>query len=209
MEAQYISINPDNPQDRYLDEAVACLRNGGVIIYPTDTVYGIGCDIFNQKALQRVYQIKGIKPNKINLSFICYDLSDISQYAKQLDNTTFKLMKKALPGPFTFILDASSKVPKILQAKKKQVGIRVPDHNIPRELVRRLGNPIITSSIKDEDQLVEYTTDPSLIYDNFLHRVDMVIDGGFGKNIASTVVNCTNGGVEVIREGAGDISMYI
>ena len=209
MAAPYLSINPENPQERYLEQAVECLRDGGVIIYPTDTVYGIGCDIFNQKALQRLCQIKGIKPNKINLSFICYDLSDISQYAKQLDNATFKMMKKALPGPFTFILPASSKVPRILQAKKKQVGIRVPDHNIPRELVRRLGNPIITSSIKDEDQVLEYTTDPSLVYDNFKNLVDMVIDGGFGGNIASTVVNCSSGGFEVLREGAGDVDAYL
>ncbi len=209
MTATFLSINPENPQERLLEQAVDCLRDGGVIIYPTDTVYGIGCDIFNQKALSRLYQIKGVKPNKINLSFICYDLSDISQYAKQLDNTTFKLMKKALPGPYTFILPASSKVPKILQAKKKQVGIRVPEHNIPRELVRRLGNPIITSSIKDDDQLVEYTTDPSLIYDNLKHLVDMIIDGGFGGNTASTVIDCTSGEVEVLREGAGDIEEFL
>lgn len=209
MSAVFIKINSDNPQERMMKQVIECLKDGGVIIYPTDTIYGLGCDIFNQKALQRVCQIKGIKPNKINLSFICYDLSDISQYARQLDNRTFKVMKKALPGPFTFILEASSKVPKILQAKKKHVGIRVPDHNIPREIVRLLGNPIITSSVKDDDQVVEYTTDPSLIYDNYQNQVDMVIDGGFGGNIPSTVVDCTNNEIEVLREGVGDISQYL
>jgi tRNA threonylcarbamoyl adenosine modification protein (Sua5/YciO/YrdC/YwlC family) len=209
MAALYLSINPDNPQERLLAQVVECLAQGGVVIYPTDTIYGIGCDITNQKAVQRLCQIKGIKPNKINLSFICYDLSDISQYARQLDNATFKLMKKTLPGPFTFILEASSKVPKLLQAKKKQVGIRVPDHNIPREIVRLLGNPIITSSIKDEDQLVEYTTDPSLIYDNFKNLVDIVVDGGMGGNLPSTVIDCTQGLPEVVREGAGSLEAYL
>ena len=178
--AVYLRINPDNPQERYMKQVVECLADGGLIIYPTDTIYGLGCDLYNNKAVQRLCRLKGIKPNKMNLSFICYDLSDISLYAKQLDNRVFKLMKKALPGPFTFILESSSKVPKILNVKKKQVGIRIPDHNIPRELVRMLGNPIITSSIKDDDEIIEYTTDPSLIHDNLENEVDLVIDGGFG-----------------------------
>lgn len=207
--AEFLNINPDNPEERKLNQVVKCLANGGVIIYPTDTVYGIGCDLNNQRAVQRLCQLKGIKPNKMNLSFICYDLSDISLYAKQMDNTVFKLMKKTLPGPYTYILESSSKVPKILNVKKKQVGIRVPDHNIPRQIVRLLGNPIISSSIKDEDDVVEYTTDPSLIYDKYKKLVDMVIDGGYGGNIASTVVDCTKNPVELIREGAGAIHQYL
>lgn len=207
--AIYLDINPDNPDKRKMKQVIECLRDGGLIIYPTDTVYGIGCDLYNQKAVQRICQLKGIKPNKMNLSFICYDLSDISAYAKQLDNTVFKLMKKTLPGPYTYILESSSKVPKILNIKKKQVGIRVPDHNIPRQIVSMLGNPIINASIKDEDDVIEYTTDPSLIYDNYEKLVDVVIDGGYGGNSPSTVVNCTVSPFEVIREGAGDIQQYL
>ncbi|MGB0525971.1 MAG: L-threonylcarbamoyladenylate synthase [Flammeovirgaceae bacterium] len=207
--ATFLSINPDNPEERKLRQVVDVLAKGGLIIYPTDTVYGIGCDLTNQRAVQRLCQLKGIKPNKMNLSFICYDLSDISSYAKQLDNSVFKLMKKTLPGPYTYILESSNKVPKILNVKKKQVGIRVPDHNIPRLIVQMLGNPIISSSIKDDDNVIEYTTDPSLIYDNYHKLVDIVIDGGYGGNIPSTVVNCTNSAFEVVREGAGDIHQYI
>lgn len=207
--ATFLSINPDNPAERKLRQVVDCLAKGGLIIYPTDTIYGIGCDLYNQKAVQRLCQLKGIKPNKMNLSFICYDLSDISAYAKQVDNTVFKLMKKTLPGPYTYILESSSKVPKILNTKKKQVGIRVPDHNIPRQIVRLLNNPIINSSIKDDDDVIEYSTDPSLIYDKYHKLVDIVIDGGYGGNIPSTVVNCTNSTLEVVREGAGDIYQHI
>ena len=207
--AIFLSINPDNPEERKLNEVITCLKDGGLIIYPTDTIYGIGCDLNNQKAVQRLCQLKGIKPNKMRLSFICSDLSDLSHYAKQVDNVVFKLMKKTLPGPYTFILESSSKVPKILNIKKKQVGIRVPDHNIPRKIVEMLGNPIINSSIKDEDDIIEYTTDPSLIYDNYEKQVDLVIDGGFGGNKPSTVIDCTSPTFEVIREGAGDIYQYL
>jgi tRNA threonylcarbamoyl adenosine modification protein (Sua5/YciO/YrdC/YwlC family) len=209
MSATFLEINPENPQERKIQEVVKCLEQGGIIIYPTDTIYGIGCDIFNAKALQRLCQIKGVKANKMNFSFICYDLSDISQYAKQLDNTTFKIMKKALPGPFTFILEASGKVPKMLNANKKQVGIRVPNHEIPREIVKMLGRPIVSSSIKDDDQIVTYTTDPSLIYDNFKNLVDIVIDGGMGNNVPSTIVDCSKNDFEIVRQGAGDLSLYI
>jgi len=207
--AVYLNINSDNPDQRKMKQVIECLADGGLIVYPTDTIYGIGCDLYNQKAVQRLCQLKGIKPNKMNLSFICYDLSDISLYAKQMDNAVFKLMKKTLPGPYTFILESSTKVPKILNVKKKQVGIRVPDHQIPRQIVQQFGNPIINASIKDEDDVIAYTTDPSLIYDNYEKQVDIVIDGGYGGNTPSTVIDCTSTPFSVIREGAGDIYQYI
>ena len=203
--AELLKINPDNPEERKLNKVVEVLKDGGLIIYPTDTIYGIGCDLYNQKALQRLCQLKGIKPDKLNLSFICYDLSDISNYAHKISNPVFKVMKKALPGPFTFILESSSKVPKIVNAKKKQVGIRVPDNNITRQIVKILGNPLVNSSIKDDDEVIEYTTDPGLIYENFEKLVDVVIDGDFGKNVPSTVVDCTVEPAEVLREGLGQL----
>lgn len=209
MSAELIKIHPDNPDVRKVQQVVEIVRNGGVIIYPTDTVYGMGCDIFNHKAIDRILRIKGLKLKNANLSFICYDLSHISEYAKHINNPVFKLMKKALPGPFTFILEASSRVPKILHANKKTVGIRVPDHNIPREIVHALGNPIITTSIHDEDEVVEYSTDPSLIYDKYESLVDAVIDGGYGNNVPSTIVDCTGDEFEVVRQGLGDINQFI
>lgn len=205
MAAELIQINPDNPQERAIERVVNCLRKGGVIIYPTDTVYGIGCDINNQKAIEKVCRIKGIKPEKNNFSFICYDLSHISEYTMPLDNTIFKLMKRVLPGPYTFILKASSKVPKLLSIKKKTVGIRVPDNNIPRMIVHYLDNPIVTASIKNDDEVLEYTTDPELIYEDYKLLVDMVIDGGVGNNVPSTILNYANDELEVIREGLGDV----
>lgn len=207
--AELIKLYEQNPEQKNLDKIVEALRDGGVIIYPTDTVYGIGCDIFNHKAVERVCRIKGIDPNKNNLSFICYDLSDISNYVKNLPTHVFKVMKKALPGPFTFILNSNSSVPKILNAKKKSVGIRVPDHNIPRAIVKELGNPIVTTSIRDEDEIIEYSTDPSLIYEKFVNLVDIVIDGGYGGNVASTIIDCTQDTFEVVREGKGDIEQYL
>lgn len=207
MPAEYIRLYEENPEPHKLDEVVKVLRDGGVVIYPTDTVYGIGCDFSNVKAVQRVCQIKNAKPS--SLSFICYDLSEISEYTKHLSTPVFKVMKKALPGPFTFILEASSKVPKVLNAKKKTVGIRVPNNNIPRELVKRLGNPIITTSIRDEDEVIEYSTDPELIYEKYQNLVDVVIDGGYGGNMPSTVVDCSGDYFEVIREGLGDIEAYL
>jgi tRNA threonylcarbamoyl adenosine modification protein (Sua5/YciO/YrdC/YwlC family) len=209
MAAELIRLYPENPEEKKIRMIANVLRDGGVIIYPTDTVYGMGCDIFNQKAVERIGQIKGIRTDKTRFSFICEDLSHISEYARQLSNPVFKVMKKALPGPFTFILDASSKVPKIMHANKKTVGIRVPDNNIPREIVKELGNPIVTTSIHDEDEVIEYTTDPSLIYDKFKNLVDIVIDGGMGMNVPSTVVDCTNDRFEVIREGKGDITQFV
>lgn len=208
MSAKLIQIHPQNPQLNKILEVVECLKNGGIIIYPTDTVYGMGCDIHNQRAVERICQLKGIKPEKANLSFICYDLSHISDYSK-ISTPVFKVMKKALPGPFTFILNASNNVPKILKNNKKTIGIRVPDNNIPRLIVKELGNPIITSSIKDEDEIAEYSTDPEIIFYRYQKIVDMVIDGGIGNNIPSTILNCLYDDVEVIREGLGDITPYL
>lgn len=209
MAAELIKLYPENPEQAKINRIVSVLRNGGIIIYPTDTVYGMGCDIFNQRAVEKICRIKGIKSEKNNLSFICYDLSHISEYAKNLPTPVFKIMKKALPGPFTFILNANNNVPKILHTKKKTVGIRVPDNCIPRQIVKDLGNPIVTTSIKDEDEVLEYSTDPELIYEKFKNQVDIIIDGGFGNNIPSSIIDCTNDQVEVIREGMGDIFQYI
>lgn len=204
-----IRIHPENPELRKINRVVEVLRDGGVIIYPTDTVYGMGCDIFNQKAIEKILRIKGVKLKQANLSFICHDLSHISEFARHISNPVFKVMKKALPGPYTFILEASSRVPKILNTNKSTVGIRVPDHNIPREIVRVLGNPIITTSIHDEDEVVEYSTDPGLIYEKYENLVDAVIDGGYGNNVPSTVVDCTGDEFEIVREGMGEISLFV
>jgi tRNA threonylcarbamoyl adenosine modification protein (Sua5/YciO/YrdC/YwlC family) len=200
-----VQIHPDNPDPKKIQQVVDTLQKGGVIIYPTDSVYSIGCDLMNPKALERVARIKDIKLEKANFSIICYDLSHISEYAKNIDNPVFKLMKKALPGPFTFILNASSNVPKIFQSKKKTIGIRVPDNNIAREIVHVLGNPIVSTSVHDDDEIIEYTTDPELIYERYEKLVDIVISGGFGNLEASTVVDCTSGEPVVIRDGIGEI----
>lgn len=200
-----LRIHPDDPQPRHIQMVVDCLRKGGVIIYPTDTVYGIGCDINSRKAVERVCQIRGIKPEKATFSFICSDLSNISEYCAQVDNTVFKLMKRVLPGPYTFILGANSKVPKILHSKRHTVGIRIPNHRIPMAIVGALGNPIMSASVHDEDALIEYSTDPELIHERFGDMVDIVIDGGYGGLEASTVLNCADDDIEVIREGKGPV----
>ncbi len=199
-----IKIYPENPNPREIERVVGILQNGGVIIYPTDTVYGIGCDISNAKAVERIIKIKGIKPKEAHFSFICYDLSHIADYAK-VDNPTFKLMKKNLPGPFTFILPGLNRVPDHFISKRKTVGIRIPNNAIPLEIVNQLGKPILTTSLKDDDELVEYTTDPEQIYENYQHLVDVVIDGGYGNNVPSTVVDCTGYEPEIIREGLGEL----
>ena len=204
MAAELIDIHPDNPQPNRIEKVVAVLKNGGIIIYPTDTVYGIGCDIHNARAVERLCKIQGIDPRKINLSFICYDLSHISTYTKNLPSNIFKLMKKTLPGPYTFILNANTNVPKLLNTKKNTVGIRIPDHAIPRLLVKQLENPILNSSIKDLDELVQYTTDPEELFERYKHQVDIVIHSGFGGNIPSSVIDCTGNEPEIIREGLGD-----
>ncbi|WP_437920906.1 L-threonylcarbamoyladenylate synthase [Sphingobacterium sp. LRF_L2] len=204
-----LKIYDDNPNPKHIQQAVEIVRKGGVIIYPTDTVYGIGCDITNHKAIERVCQIRGLKVEKSNLSFICYDLTSISNYTKPFDTALFRVLKKALPGPFTFIFNASGQVPKLLSSKKKTVGIRIPDNNIVREIVKELGNPIVTSSIHDEDDIIEYSTDPELIYEKYRDVVDLVIDGGYGGNIPSTIVDVTSGEFEIVREGKGDLNDYI
>jgi tRNA threonylcarbamoyl adenosine modification protein (Sua5/YciO/YrdC/YwlC family) len=209
MRARLIRINAENPPEKKIREVAEVLSKGGLVIYPTDTVYGIGCDIFNPKAIEKICDLKNIDPKKMQLSFICYDLSHISEYAKNLPDSVFKLMKKTLPGPFTFILNSSSKVPKLLNAKKNTVGIRIPNHNIPRMLVKELGNPILTTSVKDDDDIIEYSTDPELIYEKFMDKVDLVIDGGYGNNMASTIVDCTTDEFTVIREGLGNLEDYL
>ncbi|MGM0582231.1 MAG: L-threonylcarbamoyladenylate synthase [Bacteroidota bacterium] len=205
MAAEFIKLFEENPDPRKIQQIVDLLRNGAVIIYPTDTIYGLGCDLTNRKAIDKLCWVKGIKPGKINLSFICEDMSHISDYVKNLSTPTFKLMKKNLPGPFTFILPANSNVPKIVNANKKTVGIRIPNNNIPIALVKALGNPLITTSIKDNDDIVEYPTDPEDIYEAFKNLVDVVIDGGYGNNNPSTVIDCTKEPAEIVREGLGEI----
>ncbi len=209
MTAELIKIHPINPEGRKIARIVDILKNGGVIIYPTDTIYGIGCDLMNRKSIERLCQIINVKPQKLDLSFICQDLSQVSNYVRRMDTPVFKILKKALPGPYTFILESSSKVPKILDVNKKTVGIRIPANLIPLALVQQLGNPIISSSIKDEDIVREYTTDPEKIYDDFKHKVDVVIDGGPGGNVASSVIDCTGGTLSIIRKGLGDVEWMI
>jgi len=191
MAAELIRIHPVNPEGRKVARVIDVLKKGGVIIYPTDTIYGIGCDLMNKKSIERLCQIIDVKPQKLDLSFICQDLSQVSNYVKRMDTPVFKVLKKALPGPYTFILESSSRVPKILDVNKKTVGIMIPANLIALSLVQLLGNPIISSSIKDEDIVREYTTDPEKIYDDFRHKVDVVIDGGPGGNVASSVIDCT------------------
>ena len=200
-----LKIHPDNPSERQLKIVVDCLRQGGVIIYPTDTVYGLGCDIRQIKAVDRVAQIKGIKREKANFSIICSSLSELSNYTRPIPNHTYKVMRRALPGPFTFILNANNEVPHFFQSKKKTVGIRIPDHAVPIQIVEHLGNPIMTTSIHHEDQMVDYLTNPELIYEKFHKLVDLVIDSGACGNIPSTVIDCTSGEILVIRPGKGDI----
>lgn len=203
MEAEYVHIHPVNPEPRKIRHVAQILQNGGIVIYPTDTVYGIGCDLMNRRAVERLCQILGIKPQKLNLSFICSDLSHITEFVKRIETPEFKILKRTLPGPFTFIFESSSLVPKIVGVNKKTVGIRIPQHNIPVELVKLLGNPLITSSVKDDDTIKEYTTDPKEIWNDFKHTVDVVIDGGPGGNIPSTIVDFTSGDPVVTREGLG------
>lgn len=204
--AELIRIYEENPNPREVERVVKVLRDGGLVIYPTDTVYGLGCDITNSRALQRLARIKGVKLDKVNWSFICPDLSNLSDYARQIDTPTFKILKRALPGPYTFILQGSNQLPKDFK-KKKTVGIRVPDNRIAQALVRSLGNPIVSTSIRDEDDVLEYTTDPELIYEKWGKLVDVVVDGGYGDNVASTVIDLTGVEPEVIREGKGDLSI--
>lgn len=198
-----VKLYEENPNPKEIDKIVKVLQDGGLIVYPTDTVYAIGCDALNVRAVEKICRMKDINPEKSNLSIICYDLSNISEYAR-VDNNTFKLMKKNLPGPFTFILNTTSSLPKIYK-NKKTVGIRIPDNNIIRELVHTLGNPIMTTSVKDDDEVIEYTTDPELIYERYQDFVDIVIDGGYGGIEASTIVDCTGDEPEIMRQGKGEL----
>jgi tRNA threonylcarbamoyl adenosine modification protein (Sua5/YciO/YrdC/YwlC family) len=204
--AEFIKIYEDKPSEAAIEKVVKVLRNGGLVIYPTDTVYGLGCDITNTKALEKIARIKGIKLDKANFSFICHDLSNLSDYVKQIDTATFKLLKRALPGAYTFILPGNTDLPKEFK-KKKTVGIRVPDNSIARCIVKMLGNPIVSTSIHDEDSVLEYSTDPELIFEKWQNLVDLVIDGGYGDNLASTIIDLSNGEPEVIRVGKGSLDI--
>lgn len=197
-----IHIHPENPQPRLIKQIADILRKGGIIIYPTDTIYGLGCDIFQHKAIERICRIKNVAPEKAQLSFICHDLSHLSEYAKQLTTPVYRTLKQYLPGPYTFILEASRQVPKILKTKKDTIGLRIPDNEIARSIVMELGNPILSASLPGD--YVEEYTDPEMIHDNFEKLVDVVIDGGSGGTIPSTIIDFTSGDAEVVRQGAGE-----
>ncbi|MBN1158057.1 MAG: threonylcarbamoyl-AMP synthase [Bacteroidales bacterium] len=201
-----LKIHPETPGQRQVQKAVEVLRNGGTLIFPTDTVYGLGCDVCNHKAVERVAEIKGVNPAKSNFSLICNSLSQLTDYARQVNNPTFKLMKQCLPGPYTFILNANNNVPRLFRNKKKTVGIRIPDNKIILEIVRELGNAVLTTSIHDDDKVLDYMTDPELIYDFYKYHVDAVINGGFGNNIPSTVIDCTGDEPLIVRQGIGEIT---
>ena len=205
--AELLKIYPENPNPKAIQKVVDVLRKGGLIIYPTDTVYGLGCDITNVKALERIAKIKGVKLERSNFSFICHDLSNLSDYVTQIETPIFKLLKRSLPGPYTFILPGANTLPYPFK-KKKSVGIRVPDDPIALEIVRVLGNPIVSTSIHDEDEILEYTTDPELIFEKWNTKVDMVIDGGFGDNQPSTVIEVNRSEITIIREGKGSIDIF-
>ncbi|MCB0380833.1 MAG: threonylcarbamoyl-AMP synthase [Flavobacteriales bacterium] len=202
-----LEIHPDNPDARKIAQVVNVLRKGGIVIYPTDTVYSMACDLNNRKAVEKMAQLKGLKVEKINFSLICYDLSHISDFTVQFSNSIYKLLNRALPGPYTFILNANTSVPKLFKSNKKTIGIRVPDNKIARAIVKELGNPLLSTSVHDEDEILEYITDPELIYEKYQNTIDMVIDGGFGHNHASTVIDCTDNDPVVIREGIGSLSV--
>jgi tRNA threonylcarbamoyl adenosine modification protein (Sua5/YciO/YrdC/YwlC family) len=204
--AEFIRIYEENPNPKEIEKVVNVLKKGGLIIYPTDTVYGLGCDITNIKALERVAKIKGVKLQKSNFSFVCHDLSNLSDYVKQIDNSTFKLLKRALPGPYTFVLPSAKSLPNPFK-KKKTVGIRVPNNNIAIEIVKKLGRPIISTSIRDEDEIIEYTTDPELIKEKWDNLVELVIDGGYGDNEPSTIIDVSDGDISIIREGKGSLDI--
>jgi len=205
--AEFIKIYPENPNPKAVQKVIEVLKRGGLVIYPTDTVYGLGCDITNIKALERIAQIKGVKLEKSNFSFVCEDLSNLSDYVKQIDTSTFKILKRALPGPYTFILPGSKSLPNPFK-KRKTVGIRVPDNSIALALVSALGNPIVSTSIRDEDEIIEYTTDPELILEKWDNRVDIVVDGGYGGNEASTIVDLSEDTPQIVREGKGSLDIF-
>ena len=197
-----LHVHPDNPQPRQIKTIVETLRDGGIIIYPTDTIYGLGCDIYQHKAIERICRIKQVDPRKAQLSFVCYDLSHLSDFAKQLPTSVFRLLKEYLPGPYTFILPASKLVPKILQSKKDTIGLRIPDNNIARAIVKELGRPVLSASLPGE--IVEDYTDPEIMYENFMHEADIVVDGGIGNTMPSTIIDCTGDEPVLVRQGAGE-----
>jgi tRNA threonylcarbamoyl adenosine modification protein (Sua5/YciO/YrdC/YwlC family) len=200
-----LKVHPENPSQRQILKVCEVLQKGGVVVYPTDTVYALGCDIYSTKAVERIARMKGVSLKNANFSFIFSDLSQLSDYTRLISNPVFKMMKAYLPGPYTFILPARNNIPRIFQSKKRTVGIRIPDNNIPREIVRELGHPIMTTSIHDEDELIEYTTDPELIWEKYRGKVDAVVDGGYGLNEPSTVIDCTNTEPKVVRMGIGQV----
>jgi len=202
-----VKIYEENPSQKHIRTVVECLRDGGIIIYPTDSVYTFGCDIFNQKAIEKIARIKGMDPKKNNFSIVCNSLSSVSDYCKPISNPTFKMMRRCLPGPFTFILNANNKVPKLFQQKKKTVGIRVPNNAIVHSIVEEMGNPILSTSLHHKDKILDYISDPELIHEEYSNQVDIVIDGGYCGNIPSTIVDCTQNDFEIIREGLGDTSL--
>ena len=202
-----LKINPDNPEGRKIRSAVDTLESGGVIIYPTDTVYALGCDINDNKAVDRICKLRGLDPNKAHLSLICRDISQVSDYSQQIDNQVFRLMKKHLPGPFTFVLNSNNQVPKMFKNRKRTIGIRIPDNNICMAIIEALGRPILTASLKSDDEILEYFTDPIDIYDDYKKLVDLVIDGGVGGNMPSTVVDYTGAEPVILREGAGVLEL--
>lgn len=198
-----IKIYPENPDERRIQQVIDVLKKGGVIVYPTDSVYSMGCDMTNKRAVEKMAQLKGVKLEEANFSLICYDLSNISEYTVQFGTDIYKMMKRALPGPYTFILNANKNIPKLFQSKKQTIGIRVPDNNIARTIVNKLGNPMLSTSVHDDDEILEYTTDPELIHERYDGQVDLVIDGGYGNNEASTVIDCTGETPEIVRQGIG------
>lgn len=203
-----IRLNYDQPQEKSVQQIVDCLKNDGIIIYPTDTVYSLGCNMMSQKAVEKLCKLKNIKPEKANFSFVCSDLSHLANYAKPISNAVFRVMKKALPGPYTFILEANQNVPKLLKQNKKTLGIRVPNNPICKALIEALGNPIISTSLHNpSDEILDYFSDPEQIYQQYENKVDMVVDGGFGSIYASTVIDCSEGEFVVIREGLGSLDI--
>ncbi|MBW6460561.1 MAG: threonylcarbamoyl-AMP synthase [Bacteroidales bacterium] len=200
-----LKIYDKNPSQKIIQQVVETLANDGVVIFPTDTIYAIGCSIYSTKAIERIARLKGVNPKNANFSFLCYDLSQLSDFTRPISNDVYKLMRRTLPGPYTFILNANNKVPKLLGNKKKTVGIRIPENNILAEIIRELGHPLMSTSVHDDDDIIEYTTDPELIHEKYKELVDLVIDGGFGDNVPSTIIDCTGEEVMMVREGKGEV----
>ena len=201
----FVEVNLSSPDDRIIADIVKVLNKGGVIIYPTDTVYALGCSLMHKRAIESLAKLKNLKLKKANFALICYDLSTLSEYTKYIDRPTYKILNKNLPGPFTFILPANTRIPKLFDSNKKTVGIRIPDSDLVRRIVLELGHPLVTTSIHDDDEILEYSTDPYAIQEKWENKVDMIVDGGYGKNEPSTVVDCSEGDVEIIRQGIGEL----